>query len=346
MNFKAFFAYLSLIVLSVFILLWSSFFSNHKPVENKNSLRVMTYSSFIQKWGAGPEIAGLFEKQTKIKIQWINAGHAGLIIQRLRFKNKSDRPDVVLGFDQFSVPEAQKSFNWLDVNKTHYKKTPSLLPKGFDFFNFVAYDWGPLGFVYRQGEIEAPKKLKDLILPKYKNALILQDPRMSSPGLQFLIWVFMEMGEDGALQFLKQIKNSIKVLSPSWSNSYSLFKMQKSTLVFSYTTSPYYHQIEEKNKNYKVALFKNPHPVQVEYAGVPSSCNQCEKAKLFVRFLQSPDIQKILMKKNYMYPVSAEALKGSEFELPRGIKFINPEKSLFLIKEKQKLVDQWKKVFY
>ena len=362
MNFKLFFIYLFFIVLSIFALLLSF---PHHTIDDENSLRVMTYSSFIQKWGAGPEIAKLFEKETGIKIQWINGGHAGLLIERLKFKKKHF-PDVVLGFDQFSIHEAQKSFKWLNIDKSLYKKkiqenskfskdqasppqykrNPSLLPKEFNFFNFIAYDWGPLGFVYRHKEIEAPEKLEDLIHPKYKNSLILQDPRMSSPGLQFLIWIFMEMGERKASLFLEKIKNSVKTMSPSWSGSYSLFKIQRSTMVFSYITSPYYHQIEEKNKNYRVALFKNPHPIQVEYAGIPSFCRQCKKAGLFVRFLQRTDIQKILMKKNYMYPVSVEALKGGTFELPKDIKFLDPSKSLLLIKEKQKLVNQWKKVFY
>ncbi len=307
----------------------------------------MTYSSFIQKWGAGPEIAKLFERETGIKVQWINAGHAGLIIQRLRFKNKSDRPDVVLGFDQFSIHEANKSFDWLDIGKPWLDHTDdsSLLPKGFEFFNFIAYNWGPLGFVYRNHEIEAPTRLQDLTQPKYKNSLILQDPRMSSPGLQFLIWVLTEMGEDKGFEFLEQIRDSVRILSPSWSGSYSLFKMQKSTMVFSYMTSPYYHQIEEKNKNYRVAFFKNPHPVQVEYAGVPALCGQCEKGRLFAGFLRRSDVQKIIMKKNYMYPVSSKALQDSDFKLPKGIRFINPEKSLLPVEKKQKLVNRWKKIF-
>ena len=361
MNPKVFLAYLFFIALTVLFLLRPYLFSN-APVDGKNRIRVMSHSSFVQPWGAGPEIAKLFEKETGIRVQWINAGHAGLIIERLKLKNKSDRPDVVLGFDQFSIHEANKFFDWLDLGnppgnslqnlKSQEKhnldyEDSSLIPEGFEFPRFIAYDWGPLGFIYRKGEIKVPESLKDLTQPKYKNSLILQDPRMSSPGLQFLIWILAEMGEDKGFEFLKQIRNSIRVLSPSWSSSYSLFKMQKSTLVFSYMTSPYYHQIEEKNQNYRVALFKEAHPVQVEYAGVPKKiCVQCEKGVLFISFLRRSDIQKIIMKKNYMYPVSSKALKDSEFKIPKGLKFIDPQKSLFLVRKKQKLVNQWKKVFY
>lgn len=317
--------------------------------ENKvdhKALRVLTYSSFIQKWGAGPEIARLFKEETGIDIKWINAGNAGLIIERLKFKMDSDKPDVVVGFDQFSILEARKHFRWEDLRDLALPATETALPKGTKFHDFLSYDWGPLTFIYRDGELDPPKRLADLVSSAYEGKIILQDPRMSSPGMQFLLWVLSGMGEEKGFEFLENLKPSIKMISPSWSSSYSTFKLEKPSMVFSYFSSPYYHLLEENDASYKAATFLNPHPVQVEYVGIPSFCTQCSGARAFAKFLLKKEVQQVLMKRNYMYPVLTKALEGTVFRLPQNVEFYSPDESASLIRKKQKLVNQWKKVFY
>ena len=169
---------------------------------------------------------------------------------------------------------------------------------------------------------------------------------MSSPGLQFLFWVLFQKGEEKGFQFLKELKASIQTIAPSWSSSYSLFKIKKPSLVFSYFTSPYYHRIEEKTDIYQASVFKHPHPVQVEYLGIPKNCERCQEAKLFARFILEGHIQKLIMKKNYMYPVVSNALDGEIFQLPEGVEYFDPLESLSSIKRKRELVNRWKAVFY
>src|SRR5690606_26708594 len=104
-----------------------------------------------------------------------------LILERLKFKSKFDQPDVVLGFDQFSILEARMLMKWEDVHELQDDISKNILPEGSFFHDFIAYDWGPMAFVYREGEINPPRSLDELLLPEYKNTIILQDPRMSSP---------------------------------------------------------------------------------------------------------------------------------------------------------------------
>lgn len=346
MNYRAFIAYFIAILITLFALLFPYLAFNQPEEDDKSSLRVITYSSFIQKWGAGPQIAELFAKETGIKIRWINAGNAGLLIERLKFKRESDQPDMVIGFDQFSIHDARRAFSWLDLREYSDALQNNLLPKGARFFDFLAYDWGPMTFIYRDGELPGPKSLEDLVSPQYKNTIVLQDPRISSPGLQFLFWVLSEMGEEKGFEFLKSLKPSIKTISPSWSSGYSIFKMHRPSMVFSYFTSPNFHSIEEKDGGYRAAVFGNSHPVQVEYAAIPDFCVNCENARRLAQFLLRDDIQKILMAKNYMYPVSGDALNDGFFQLPESATYRDPIESLALIQKKRELINQWKKVFY
>ena len=303
----------------------------------------MSYSSFINQWGAGPEVARLFEQKTGIPIQWINAGNAGLIIERLKFKRETDLPDIVVGLDQFAIFEARRHFKWLNVRKG-LSSRPDLLPKGARFHDFLAYDWGALTFVYREGELPAPTSLDSLLDEQFKKKLIFQDPRISSPGLQFLLWVLGAKGEEEGLRYLEKLKPSILSIAPSWSASYNLFKMERPSIVFSYFTSPYYHKQDQTS--YQGAVFDIPHPIQVEYAGIPDFCINCDMAKKFAHFLLEPDVQKIIMEKNYMFPVVSDAMTGSDFVLPKNVKYTAPIENLSLIKKKRELVNHWKRVFF
>jgi len=309
-------------------------------------LKVLTYSSFIKPWGPGPELAEVFKKKTGMGIRWIDGGNAGLIMERLRFKNELDRSDVVLGFDQFFLMEARKTMKWRDVGDVYSEISENLLPEGSIFRDFFAFDWGALTFVYREGEVDPPNNLRDLLNPRFKKKIILQDPRMSSPGLQFLFWSLQVFGGERAMDYLHNLKPSIQVLAPSWSSSYSLFQVKPGTLVFSYFTSPYYHLKNEDRDDYKAAVFSDPHPVQVEYAGIPETCEHCKSAKAFLKFLAGPEAQKILMEKNYMFPANAKVLREANLKLPDGADYASPMESWSLIRERKQWIDRWKKLFY
>lgn len=81
--------------------------------------------------------------------------------------------------------------------------------------------------------------------------------------------------------------------------------------MLSYATSPIYHLVEEKNSNFKSYEFQEGHPVQIEFAGVPETCQNCEAAIKFVHFMQTTEAQKIIMAKNYMLPISKPGAKNN-----------------------------------
>ena len=79
-------------------------------------------------------------------------------------------------------------------------------------------------------------------------------------------------------------------------------------------TSPVYHVIEEKDSSFVSLEFKEEHPLQVEFAGVPENCQNCDAATKFVQFLQSDEAQKIIMNKNYMLPVVDKIKESTAFD--------------------------------
>jgi thiamine transport system substrate-binding protein len=269
-------------------------------------VRVLSYPSFLNSWGPGPEIARAFKAETGIEVEFRDAGDGALMSKKV----KLSPVDVVVGIDGLSISEARNDLRWraLAIDASLLEAS---VPREE---GFVAYDWAPVAFVYREGEIDAPKSLSDLADVRFKGAISLQDPRTSTPGLQFLLWVLDEMGVDAGFEFLASLKPNIHSVSPTWSTAYGLFSKKQAKLAFSYLTSPMYHAIEEKNPDYRAAIFADGHPVQAEYAGVPESCVNCEAGERFVKFLVSPEAQAIVMRRNFMLPVLKGVTVRTEFE--------------------------------
>lgn len=281
--------------------------SRQVPAKKTQTLRVLAYSSFISSWGPGPTLARMFEHEygkkfpdSAVNVELLQADDAGLLLAKMKVLSS----DVVLGFDQFSRPLAKKSAGW----KKHQVKELR-----FSDEEFLAFDWAPIGFVYREGEIDPPVSLADLLHPRFHGKIALQDPRSSSPGFQFLSWVASDMPGNKTVEYLRKLKSNVHSVSGSWSQSYGLFTRGLASVVLSYATSPLYHRFTEKDERYRFAVFKSPHPVQVEFAAIPETCEQCDLAAQFLNFINAPPAQAVIMNKNWMLPVNEVAARGTPF---------------------------------
>jgi thiamine transport system substrate-binding protein len=257
----------------------------------QGAVRVLSNSAFLSAWGPGPELAKRFTEQTGIAIEFLDAGDAALLLKKLELFPS----DVVVGFDELNLGQARAAGHW----------------RG----DFVAYDWAPMAFIYREGELAPPSSLQDLLAPRFAGTIALEDPRTSTPGLQFFFWVLDELGIDEGFAYLEKLKPNVQSVGATWSQAYGSFTKKKSKLAFSYLTSPVYHWSEEKNRGYQPALFPAGHPTQTEYAAIAEACGNCEGAEKFLRFLLEPAAQAIVMNKNFMFPVAISAAQGTDFEL-------------------------------
>ncbi|MEZ4872930.1 MAG: thiamine ABC transporter substrate-binding protein [Bdellovibrionales bacterium] len=243
--------------------------------DSKKTLVIYTHSSFLASYGPGASIAKAFEKKYDVSVKMIDAGDASLVLQRLKLDHKS-QVDVVIGFDQLSKPEAEKLVQWVPVDMPKVKLNPQF-PVA-DWGPFVPYDWAPLTFVYKKERIKNVSSWKDLLKPELEGKLTIQDPRLSTPGLQFLFAVKATQGEE-YFNYLNEFKKNVYRVAPSWSSSYGLFQKGKASAVFSYLTSPVYHWINDGDRSYQAVVLEEGHPVQVELAGVPRQCKNCEERR-------------------------------------------------------------------
>lgn len=307
------------------------------------SLVVYSYSAFVNAWGPGPLIAKGFEQQSHCKVDLVDGGDAGLLVQRVVLEKDKSPADLILGLDNLGILEAQNKIVWKKIADLgiRWDQSPVDL-KGMEKHEyFLPFDWAPLTFVLRLNQIEPPKKIDDLLETRFTGRIALEDPRTSSPGLQFFFWILALKGEEEGFKFLEQLKPSIHSVSPSWSTAYGLFKKGQADMAFSYLTSPVYHWVEEQKTEYQAVGFEEPLAVQVEYAGVPASCRNCEKATEFLRFLIQDRIQAIIMQKNYMLPVRESVMKETPFAKLPQVQIISADKMAALYLQRERLLGRW-----
>lgn len=297
-----------LIFLSVIFaaLLLAVFGKNKSQIGDDTRPLIKAYgtSSFISKWGPGPALKEAFEKTCECRLEWLDSGDINLLLQRLKLEGQQVGADLVLGLDQYDLERASQQIEWRKINNLDNTTWTPEMAAFAQRFNFLPYDWGVLTMVLRKAENrQMPQTLDDYLSDDFKNKISLADPRTSTPGLEFLLWLIQLRGEEGAFQYLKKLEPQVLAYSPNWSAAYGLFSHGQAKMAFSYTTSPLYHLLEEKNSDVVAVEQKEPHPIQVEYFGIPATCHSCELGQRLAQFLLSFEGQKIIMERNYMLPV-------------------------------------------
>lgn len=288
---------------------------SHKYQDSSKTIfRVFASSSFRDEYGPGPKIKELFEKTCQCKVEFLDSSDSSLLIQRLKTQEAGSGVDFVMGLDQLDLDSAEKAIQWKKVVTKNETFEPLFLPmiqKGF----LIPYNYGFLTFNARPSLVqELPASLEDLLKPEFKGQIALQDPRTSSPGFQFISWLIQLYGEEGAFQYLSKLGPQVHSYSPSWSGAYGHYSKGQAKLVFSYSTSPIYHQLNEASSDFQALQLKEGLPLQVEFFGVPAACTHCELAQTFANLVLSVQGQKIIMEKNYMLPVIQGVLNGTPFE--------------------------------
>lgn len=281
----------------------------------EKKLRLLTYSTFVGVSGPGAEILQRFEKETGAKVEVVTATDAGLLLERLKLGQASVPFDVVVGIDQLLVEQARTEFQWKAIEEDRSQWAPEAAAQSDAHFS--AFDWSPLTFVYKNDGRPVPAHFDEILSPAYDQQWGVQDPHASTPGLQFFHWVKALKGDQTAA-WLERFQKSVKSVSPTWAFSYGLFKKNQLRFVFSYVTSLAFHWGDESDRSYQVLNFPEGHPVQVELMAIPESCRECDLAQSFVKTMHSDWAQKVIMQKNYMFPVLKGLTKGTIFgELPQ-----------------------------
>ena len=306
------------------------------------TLVVYTYDSFTSEWGPGPQVKAAFEARCSCRLDLVGLEDGVSMLNRLKLEGNNTRADVLLGLDTSLTAEARAS-GLFDTHGMVLEN--SSLPDTWKDDLFLPYDYGYFAFVYNQERLaNPPSSMRQLIEDEQGPSILIQDPRTSTPGLGLLLWIKKIYGDEADAAWAS-LSQRIVTVSKGWSEAYGLFLKGEADMVLSYTTSPAYHIIAEKDSRFSAARFSEGHYQQIEVAGMVQSSQQKPLARAFLRFMLSEDFQAIIPTTNWMYPaVLASDRLPAEFR-----QLIDPSPALLLddkrVASKRKAwVDEWLEV--
>ncbi|QLB41190.1 thiamine ABC transporter substrate binding subunit [Mannheimia pernigra] len=298
---------------------------------NQPTLTVYTYSSFASEYGPASKLEQNFEKECQCDLKFMPFDDSVTMFNRVRLEGKKTKADVVLGIDNFLQSEAEKSGLFAEFEaKTKLEIKDKI---------FFPYDMGSYAFIYDKEKLKnPPKSLKELV-ERQDLKVIYQDPRTSSVGRGFLMWVNQVYGDETPNAWKTLAKHTVTV-GKGWSETYGAFLKGESDLVLSYTTSPLYHKWHEKTDKYVAAPFEEGHLVQVENAAIVKTTKQKALANQFLEFLHQPESQHIISYHNVMNPVLAEGTDPAFADMPtyKKLAFTPPSNEVV-----QKWLADWSK---
>lgn len=323
----------------LFTLLAFCAFSTAAPAAE--TLTVYTYESFVAEWGPGPKIKTAFEKECGCTLNWVAVTDGVAMLNRLKLEGTGTGADVVLGLDTNLTAEAKST----GLFGPHGQDASRLsLPIVWADDTFLPYDYAHFAVIYDTEKIPAAQaytSLKDLVEGSPEQKIVLQDPRTSTPGLGFLLWV-KEVYGDKAPEAWAKLKPRILTTTPGWSEAYGLFTKGEAPMVLSYTTSPAYHIIAEKTERYQAMKFSEGHYLQVEVAGLIANSPEKELAQKFLAFMEGPGFQDAIPENNWMFPAG----KTSSPLPPTFDTLVKPDKTFLFTPEevasnRRAWIDEW-----
>ena len=295
--------------------------------DDKPTLTVMTYDSFVADWGPGPQVEAAFEETCNCNLEFVAAGDGAALLARIRLEGARSEADVVLGLDTNLTAAAAET----GLFAPHSVEADLDLPIDWADQVFLPYDWGYFAFVHGADMGEVPTSLKALGDGDAK--VVIQDPRSSTPGLGLLLWVKAAYG-DAAPAIWDALADNIVTVTPGWSEAYGMFLEGEADMVLSYTTSPAYHLIAEEDASKAAAAFDEGHYMQIEVAGKLAASDQPDLADAFLAFMVSDAFQSIIPTTNWMYPAALP-----EAGLPDGFEtLIQPNKALMFTADEAQAV--------
>ena len=278
------------------------------------SITLVAYDSFPTKDSPLIDALGDFTKDTGIKVEVLIAGDTGTMVTKAVLAAGKPEGDVMFGVDNTFLSAAEKG--------TVFDGQPTQIDSGDVCVNYDKKYFADKG-------LTPPETLDDLVKPEYKDLLVVENPSTSSPGLAFLLATVAAKGDDGWVDYWKQLRSNGVEVVDSWNSAYyERFSGSGSgdrPLVVSYGSSPPAEVIfaDPPRTEAVTGVAAGTCFHQEEYAGVLRGTKHSSEAKRLVEFMASERFQRELPLTLFVYPALDSVTLPKEF-VEFGVKPDNP----------------------
>jgi thiamine transport system substrate-binding protein len=284
------------------------------PPEVPAMLTVMTHDSF----SISEEVVAAFEAEHSATVRFLEAGDTGTAVNKAILSADSPLADVFYGIDNTFLSRALQE----EIFEPYPSPLLNQIPDAFQLdpqSRALPVDYGDVCLNYDKARLEEldldpPQSLDDLLLPRYKGMLVVENPATSSPGLAFLLATIGKFGQDNYLAFWQGlVENDVLVVNDWNSAYYSEFSHWGGSrpIVVSYGSSPpaevYFS--EEPIEEPPTAAVVAPETCfrQIEFVGILKGTENRELAQAWIDFMLSPVFQSDMPLHMFVFPVNPNA---------------------------------------
>ncbi len=253
-------------------------------------------------WLSKTGLFSKFENENDVRIKPVYFEGASKIVVRLMLEKENPNADIVMGINQVSLIQAKKLNLITPYRPENYSiiKAPgnTISP---DFYATI-FDFGGLAFIYDPSKIKIPlKSFNDIT--KLKKSLVMPDPRTSSTGQDFLLWTIAVFG-DKWTDYWKSLKPSIITITPDWDSCFAKFETGEASIMVSYASDEAYSIYTYHSDKYKVFIPSEGGYMEAEANALVKKPAINEKARKFIDFCLTDEVQKSIPLNNWMMPVT------------------------------------------
>jgi thiamine transport system substrate-binding protein len=285
------------------------------------TLRLLTHDSFALSDG----VLAAFTDETGIKVELLQGGDAGTVVNQAILTNGNPQADVLFGIDSTFLTRALAE----DLFVPYEAAALSKVGDGFLLdpeHRVTPIDYGDVCLNYdkawfAEAGIPVPTTLAQLTEPAYRDLLVVENPATSSPGLAFLLATIDAFGERGWQQWWTDLRANGVLVSDGWEDAYYGSFSGGTTsegdrpLVVSYASSPPAEVIyadppvtESPTGVITAGCYR-----QVEAAGILAGTEHREEAGQLIDFLLSETVQADVPLSMFVYPVRVGTPLPPEF---------------------------------
>lgn len=275
-----------------------------------STVRVVVHDSFQ----LSDEQKASFTEKTGYDLEIVTNGDGGALVNKLILTKDSPLGDVAYGVDNTFASRGLDENVFAPYTSTvEGEQGKSMRIAGDD--TLTAVDYGDVCLNidsdhFATVDLVEPLEKDGFFNPANAGLAVVTNPATSSPGLSFLLATISKYGEDGYLDYWKQLKdNGLKIVD-GWEDAYYVDFTATGDgdrpVVLSYASSPAVTLTEDGSRTTTEALLDTCFR-QVEYAGVLEGAQNPEGAQAFIDYLLSDEYQNTIPGAMYMYPVSDTA---------------------------------------
>ncbi len=275
------------------------------------TIRLLTHDSFALSDG----VLEHFTDETGIKVEVIQGGDAGTVVNQAILTNGNPQADVLFGIDSTFLTRA------LDEDLFVPYEAADLATVDAAFLldpehRVTPVDYGDVCLNYdkaffAEADLPVPSGLTDLTEPMYKDLLVVENPATSSPGLAFLLATIDAFGPDGWEAWWSALRANGVAVASGWEDAYyGQFSGGSGSegdrpLVVSYASSPPAEVIyaDPPVTEAPTGVITDGCYRQVEAAGILRGTAHPDEAGAFIDFLLSERVQGDVATSMFVYPV-------------------------------------------